>query len=110
MIKIFKILFLCMVFYAGMFFGEISSNIKQQRKELAKDPSGRYHRVCESQIMGKLNGKPCDMCRTKWQVDHTDEESFADKVIKYCEKIKGKDLLKFTDEEMRECLLMMLNK
>lgn len=97
-----------MVFYAGMFFGEITSNIKQQRKELEKDPSGRYHKVCRSQIMELIEGKPCAMCRVKWRVDHEDGESFADKVIKYCEKIKGKDLLKFTEEELNECLLMML--
>ena len=108
MIKIFKLLFICMVFYAGMFFGEIVSNIKQQRKELAKDPSGQYHNVCKSRIMGKLHGTPCIICVKKWSIEHPDNDGYAMKIIRYCEKIKGKKFLQFTEDEQWECLRMML--
>ena len=106
--KIFKLLVFCIIFYAGLFFGEAICNIKQQRKELKKDTTGQYHNVCKSQLAGKLQGKPCSLCIKKWQYDHPDTQSEADKIIRYCEKIKGKELAKFTSDELNECLLMML--
>lgn len=108
MIKIFKLLVLCMVFYTGMFFGEIISNIKQQRKELAKDPSGQYHNICKSQIMGKVHGKPCVLCIKKWSIEHPDGLTEEERIVKYCEKIRGKPITEFTEAELTDCVLMFL--
>ena len=103
-----KTLLISGALFLGIFIGQTWAHIAYQRKELAKDPAGKYHNVCKSRIDGKLHGKSCTICVKKWAMEHSDKDSYADKIIKYCEKIKGKDLLKFTDEEMSECLMMML--
>ena len=103
-----KTLLISCLLIIGIFIGQTWAHIAYQRKELAKDSAGKYHDVCKSRIDGKLHGKSCTICVKKWALDHPDKDSYADKIIKYCEKIKGKDLLKFTDEEMRDCLMMML--
>jgi len=103
-----KTLLISGALFLGIFIGQTWAHIAYQKKELAKDPTGKYHNVCKSRIDGKLHGKSCTICVKKWAMEHSDKECFAEKVIRYCEKIKGKDFLKFTDEEQWECMLMML--
>ena len=94
--------------FIGIFIGQTWAHIAYQRKELAKDPAGKYHNVCKSRIEGKLHGKSCTICVKKWALDHPDKESEEDKIIAYCERKNGKKCQNFSEEELTEVLMMFL--
>ena len=82
--------------------------MEYQRTELEKDATGKYHNVCKSRIEGKLHGKSCTICVKKWVLDHPEKMSEEEKIVKYCEKINGKVITQFTEQELTECVLMFL--
>ena len=96
------------VLCAGIFFGRFWAHMEYQRTELEKDATGKYHNACKSRIVGKLNGKPCTLCSKKWALDHPEKMSEEEKIVKYCEKINGKVITQFTEQELTECVLMFL--
>ena len=103
-----KTLLFSAALFLGIFIGQTWAHIAYQRKELAKDATGKYHNACKSRIVGKLNGKPCTLCSKKWALDHPEKMSEEEKIVKYCEKINGKVITRFTEQELTECVLMFL--
>lgn len=104
-ISFFKFIFFCFVFAFAMLCGFFLYKLETQRNDLKKD-SDNIHRICRSNLEGKIAGKPCSMCSMKWS-ELKSPKDMQEKILRYAEKKFGKKVQDFTNGETKELFYMM---
>ncbi len=84
-------------------------------KQQFESKNNGYHRdylgihvACKSQLEGKINGRPCPLCRAKWS-DLKPSKSLQDGIIEYAERKNGKKVSEFTNAETMEVYQMLFD-
>jgi hypothetical protein len=93
---------LCVITFFQFFY--IYKN-NTSKPSIKRDNDG-IHRICRSNLEGKIAGKPCSMCRLKWSELKT-PKNMQEKILRYAEKKFGKKVQDFTNGETKELFYMM---
>ena len=107
-INFFKFVVFSVVFAFAILLGSFIYKLDVQKQNLKKDQEG-FHRICKSNLDGKIAGKPCSMCKLKWQEIKT-PKSMQDRIIQYAERKYGKSVSEFTNVETMEVYRMMFDE
>jgi len=104
-IGFFKFLVFCFMFSFAMWCGIFFNKIENQKNHIKKDSDG-IHKLCRSNLEGKIAGKPCSMCKLKW-TENKSPKKLEESILKFAEKKYGKNIKDFTNGETKELYYMM---
>ena len=94
-----------LVFAFAVTLGIFINKLHVESQNLKKCDDG-LHRICRSHLEGKIAGKPCSMCRLKWE-EINSPKTMQDKIIEYAERKYGKKFEDFTNSEATATVRMM---
>jgi hypothetical protein len=78
------------------------------KKNAANLDQDGIHVACKSQLEGKINGRPCSLCRAKWK-NKNQPKNLQDGIIEYAERKYGKKVSNFTNTETMEVYQMLFD-
>lgn len=104
-ISLFKYLIFLVVFLINLVNCIIICKNNIHKPSIEKDNDG-IHRICRSNLEGKIVGRPCSMCRLKWNKIKEPIDIY-DSILKYAEKKFGKNVKDFSNAEVIELTNML---
>jgi hypothetical protein len=104
-INFFKFLLFSLVFAFAVILGSFIYKLDVEKQNLKRDDD-TLHRICRSNLEGKIAGQPCSMCKLKWN-EIKKPKSIQYAITRYAEKKFGKKVKDFTNEETINLLNML---